>query len=111
MVDWNKPVQRRDGRAVRVLDICFKDKAGPILLAILNHRGDCEYISNRGVSGRWGKYDKDDPYDIINVPAKLMSLEDWVHDGMVTHSRRVSVEVAQAYGNYRAKFKKENSND
>lgn len=73
IIDWNKPVQTRDGRKVRVL--CTD---GPGSLPVIGIIEGCETCSCWTLEGvRFKNYSPEHPTDLINVPEQPREIMRW----------------------------------
>ena len=71
-IDWNKPLQTRDGDPVTIIT-----REGRGKYSVMGYIGDEDYTAHWLPDGRF--FDEEDPdgRDIINVPEKPMQKEVW----------------------------------
>lgn len=70
-IDWNKPLQTRDGRKVRfVKELAGVGIAQPMAVIITEHDGR-EAIGTRSRNGNYSIADREDARDLINVPERI----------------------------------------
>lgn len=68
-IDFNKPVQRLDGKAVRILSERLKDEDYPVIGIYTNDDGT-ERLETYTLCGKSYKYDDiDDPANLVNSPS------------------------------------------
>lgn len=99
-IDWNKPVQTKDGRKVRVL--CTDSKGYfPIVGLVVSEDGESEDVVYWPLTGELaGRPDHDYQLDLINVPEKH---EIWVNV-YADNMRRVHGSRQQADGEASRQF-------
>ena len=110
MVDWNKPIQTRDGRKARVLAL---DVKGPYLVAVAIDMGDHEIVNRVAKSGSCYindtravlvvPYDTEHTQDIINIPEMPQSFDLWCSRNGWFVGDKMSDAIG-AYAEYRVDF-------
>lgn len=69
MIDWSKPVQTRDGRAVRVLCTdCATPTSYPVVALVRDSYG-YERVQSYTLEGKYRRTIPESPNDLENVPA------------------------------------------
>lgn len=68
MIDWNRPVRTKDGRAVRVICMDYASATGyPVLTLVKEEQGD-EAVYTYTMEGKYYRYDQESVHDLENVP-------------------------------------------
>lgn len=75
-LDLTRPVQTRDGRAVRIL--CTDAKSPQSVIGLVADPDGKEHNTSWQANGLWGYGDSHSSSDLINVPIKH-KLEGWVN--------------------------------
>jgi hypothetical protein len=95
MIDWNKPVQTRDGRKVRVVCTDVRHPAYPIL-ALVTHYAGHEESTGYTQEGFYYSHKNETPSDLVNVPQRHVHADliiAWANGATIEY--RVNREVWQ----------------
>lgn len=96
-IDWNKPVQTRDGLAVRILDLDSKVKGYPVIGCVIHPDGQ-EEVETWTEEGRVTAYDVyDHAWHLINVPERTVSFFPVLDGGRLCGAQVAGVKVATGY--------------
>ena len=96
-IDWNKPVQTRDGLAVRILDLDSNVAGYPVIGCVVHPDGREEvetWTEDGWVSVACaGKHE----WDLINVPERTVSFFPVLDGGRLCGAQVAGVKVATGY--------------
>lgn len=95
-IDWNKPVQTRDGLAVRILDLDSKVSGYPVIGCVIHPDGQEEvetWTEDGWVSGISDGHE----WDLLNVPERTVSFFPVLDGGRLCGAQVAGVRVSTGY--------------
>lgn len=95
-INWNKPVQTRDGLRVRILDLDSKVAGYPVIGCVIHPDGQEEvetWTEDGWISGISGGH----AWDLINVPERTVSFYPMLDGGRLCGAQVAGVKVATGY--------------
>lgn len=100
-IDWNKPVQTRDGLAVRILDLDSNVAGYPVIGCVVHPDGQ-EEVETWTEDG-WVSFTcaGSHEWDLINVPERTVSFFPVLDGGRLCGAQVAGVKVAVGYDSLR----------
>ena len=95
-IDWNKPVQTRDGLKVRILDLDSKVAGYPVIGCVIHPDGQ-EEVETWTDEGRVVTDNPDNAWHLVNVPERTVSFFPVLDGGRLCGAQVAGVKVATGY--------------
>lgn len=93
-INWSKPVQTRDGLAVRILDLDSKVAGYPVIGCVIHPDGQ-EEVETWTEDGRVSRtFSGEHEWDLINVPERTVSFFPVLDGGRLCGAQVAGVKVA-----------------
>lgn len=96
-INWDKPVQTRDGLAVRILDLNSKVAGYPVIGCVIHPNGQ-EEVETWTEDGRVSlTFSGEHEWDLRNVPERTVSFFPVLDGGRLCGAQVAGVKVATGY--------------